>query len=152
MNLILISVATMGGLGALFAFILSIANVKFKIEEDPKIEKILEALPGANCGGCGHASCRNYAEEIVKGNASINACVVGGESIAQGIAKIMGVELKSTEKKIAFVHCRAHNGEKMKKADYEGIKKWCSRYDFRSGFSMLLWLSWLWRLRRCLPL
>jgi len=132
MNLILISVITMGGLGALFAFILSIANVKFKIEEDPKIEKILEALPGANCGGCGYASCRNFAEEIVKGGASVNACVVGGESVTQEIAKIMGVELKLTEKRVAFVHCRAHNGEKIKKAEYEGIKE-CGAADMILG-------------------
>ena len=39
-----------------FAAVLAWANVKFKVEKDPRIDEILAALPGAT-GACGHAGC-----------------------------------------------------------------------------------------------
>lgn len=75
---ILISVATMGILGAFFAYLLSIAQRVFKVDEDPRISEVDEVLPGANCGACGFAGCHALAEAIVKGEAEVAACPVGG--------------------------------------------------------------------------
>ena len=38
-----------------------------RVIEDPKIDLVDEVLPGANCGGCGYAGCRAFAEAIGKG-------------------------------------------------------------------------------------
>jgi Na+-translocating ferredoxin:NAD+ oxidoreductase RNF subunit RnfB len=46
---------TMLGLGSGFALVLLIASEKLKVEVDPKIEQIHEALPNLDCGACGFA-------------------------------------------------------------------------------------------------
>ena len=65
-----------------------------------------ECLPGANCGGCGFAGCDAYAEQVASGKAPVDKCPVGGDSVAQAIAKVMGVEAGKREKRIATVRCR----------------------------------------------
>ncbi len=53
MSVVLITIITLGGLGSLAALILFAAAQKFKVFEDPRIDQVEEALPAANCGGCG---------------------------------------------------------------------------------------------------
>ncbi len=122
MNLILISTLTMGGLAAVFALFLSIANKKFKVEEDPRVEQILGYLPGINCGACGYASCRSLAEATVKEEVLASACIVSGNDTVQKIAALMGVQAGSTQRKLAFLHCGALQSQRRKKAEYEGVK------------------------------
>ena len=43
---------------------------------------ILDVLPGNNCGGCGYAGCSGLASAIVKGEAAVGQCPVGGASVA----------------------------------------------------------------------
>ena len=40
-----------------------------------KMQSIRESLPGTDCGACGAPNCRALAEDIVKGERTINACV-----------------------------------------------------------------------------
>lgn len=89
---ILIPIGLLTGLSVFFAAILAWANVKFKVEKDPKIEKIIEALPGANCGACGFAGCAAFAEAVVQGEALTNGCPVGRQKVAEAVAQIMGAE------------------------------------------------------------
>jgi electron transport complex protein RnfB len=120
MNIILISTLAMGGLGCFFAIILAITNKKLFVKEDPRIEKVLELLPGANCGACGNASCHDLAQKIVKGDAEPNDCPVGGGDIAGSIARIMGVESKAVISKVAIVHCGASEQVRKSRALYVG--------------------------------
>ncbi len=122
MNVILISMASMGGLGILFAVGLAVANRVFYVEEDPRIGEVLEALPGANCGGCGFPGCSAFAEAIVNGTAEINGCPVNTEEGVEEIAGIMGVEATAGERLIARVICMGGNKEAAFKAEYRGIK------------------------------
>lgn len=41
-----------------------------------EIQRIRETLPGIDCGACGSPSCRAFAEDIVRGTASIDQCCV----------------------------------------------------------------------------
>ena len=72
----------LGGLGALCGLGLAVAAKMFYVFVDPKIEAVAEALPGANCGGCGFPGCGANAEAIVKGKSSASSCVAGGPDIA----------------------------------------------------------------------
>ena len=74
MTTVLYAVAVLGILGALFGFVLAYASKVFAVETDPRQDAIVEALPGANCGGCGFAGCSNYAEAVVKNGAPCNKC------------------------------------------------------------------------------
>ena len=53
--MVMISVLVLLGLGLVTATVLAVASRVFHVEEDPRVQAVLEALPGANCGGCGYA-------------------------------------------------------------------------------------------------
>ena len=53
MDLILVAVISLGAIGLIAAVILYAASKKFAVYEDPRIAKVNEVLPQANCGGCG---------------------------------------------------------------------------------------------------
>ncbi len=40
------------------------------------IQKIRSTLPGIDCGSCGAPTCRAFAEDVVKGNAKIEDCLI----------------------------------------------------------------------------
>lgn len=41
-----------------------------------EIQKIKDILPSTDCGSCGAPNCRAFAEDIVKGEANIESCVI----------------------------------------------------------------------------
>ncbi len=41
-----------------------------------ELEEILQKLPDLDCGSCGAPTCQTFAEDVVRGNASLNECVV----------------------------------------------------------------------------
>ena len=64
-------------------YVLGWANRAFHVEVDPKVEAIMEVLPGANCGGCGFVGCAEYAEAVAQGKADVTLCVPGGADCAE---------------------------------------------------------------------
>ena len=126
---ILIAIAILGGLGLLFGLVLSAASKIFYVETDPRLDALNEALPGANCGGCGYAGCGGYAEAVLKGEAPIGKCASGGNECATAMAAIMGIEAQDVTRKVALVRCSGYrrvdeSGKELgskKKADYEGF-------------------------------
>lgn len=90
MNLILISMGVLGATGLVAAVLLYFVSQIFKVEEDPRIDLVVAVLPGANCGGCGFAGCRNFAEACVKaGGIEGLACPVGGEPTMEDVKRIL---------------------------------------------------------------
>ena len=64
MTAVLIGVGVLGGLGLVLGLLLTVANKVFEIPSDPKRDAVRNALPGANCGGCGFAGCDALAVAI----------------------------------------------------------------------------------------
>ena len=128
---ILSAIGILGGLGLLFGLVLAAASKVFYVEVDPRLEKLNECLPGANCGGCGYAGCGGYAEAVLNGEAPIGNCASGGSECAAAMAAIMGVKAVDVERKVALVRCsgaRSYDkdgnqitGAKVK-GKYEGFK------------------------------
>ena len=128
---IVIAIAILGGLGLIFGLVLSAASRVFHVETDPRLEKLNECLPGANCGGCGYAGCGGYAEAVLNGEAEIGKCASGGNECAQAMAAIMGVQAMEVTRRVALVRCSGAksydkdgnltHGAKLK-AEYEGFK------------------------------
>lgn len=115
------AIISLGSLGLLFGILLTVASMAFSVEADPKEEKILDVLPGANCGACGYPGCSAYAAAVASGEAQIDQCPVGGPKLAAQIGSIMGREAKDQEKITATVRCRGDNSIAKKRYDYEGI-------------------------------
>src|SRR5436305_879121 len=49
----LIAGSVMGGMGVLLAAVLAVADKKFYVYEDPRIDAVESLLPKANCAACG---------------------------------------------------------------------------------------------------
>ncbi len=118
---ILIAVIALGGTGLLLGLLLALASKYLTVEQDERIPLITEALPGANCGGCGYAGCGALANAIAQGNAEVTACPVGGVKTSKKIAEIMGVSLSAVSENSAVVLCRGVDGAAKKKYEYEGF-------------------------------
>ena len=101
----LTALLAIGGLGLVAGVGLAVASRVFYVYIDPKIVAVEEALPGANCGGCGYPGCSGAASAIVRGVAEPNVCVAGGASVHRAVAEIMGVEIKEKEPEIAQPGC-----------------------------------------------
>ena len=128
---IVIAIAVLGGLGLIFGLVLAVASKVFYVETDPRLDKLNDCLPGANCGGCGYAGCAAYAEAVLKGEAPIGACASGGDECAQAMAAIMGIKAEAVTRKVAMVRCSGSrafdkDGNLVKgakiKGEYEGFK------------------------------
>lgn len=117
----LIPVLTMAVLSLLFSTGLVVAYKKLKVEEDPKIEAVNEALPQANCGACGFSGCRAFAEAVVKGKADSNGCPVGGNDVAAEVADILGVSAGTVLKRVARLHCRGTKEAAASRGLYLGV-------------------------------
>ncbi len=107
-----VAVVTLATLAALFGVLLGYASIRFKVEGDPIADQVDALLPQTQCGQCGYAGCRPYAEAIAAGEAEINLCAPGGEPTMLAIADLLGKEPKPVEvdegshgiKKVAFIH------------------------------------------------
>lgn len=124
MNGILIATLILGGLGLLFGIILTITSKVFAVPGNPLRDALREALPGANCGGCGYPGCDGLAEALASGVAPIDACPVGGPDLAKKIAAIMGVENSQSDKNrlVAQVICQGGLDRCKTKFQYTGIQ------------------------------
>ncbi len=111
----------MGVLGGGIALLLVGASKKFSVEENPLIDELMEILPGANCGVCGFAGCRAFAEEKVKNPFGDAFCPVGGEKVAKAMAELLGVKIAIQRPMIARLKCSGTNDVSAKVGDYEGI-------------------------------
>ena len=129
---IISAAAVVGTVGIFVGLFLGVAGIIFKVEVDEREEAVLAALPGNNCGGCGFAGCAGLAAAIVKGEAAVNACPVGGEAVGKSIAAIMGAEAEATERMTAYVACRGDCEKANTDYDYSGAQD-CRMVSFVPG-------------------
>ena len=118
---IILAALIVGGTGLFIGLFLGFAGTKFAVEVDEREEAITGVLPGNNCGGCGYAGCSGLAAAIVKGEAEISGCPVGGAPVAAKIGEIMGLEAGETVRKTAFVKCAGTCDKAKQDYEYHGI-------------------------------
>ena len=132
--IIIASIISLTVVGAVFGLILSVAQKKLYVEKDPRVEDIIDILPGANCGACGFPGCGAYAEKIVNDNYDTNLCPVGGADAANKIADVMGKVSGNVERKIAKVHCKGGTLNERNKFKYQGPKTCAAAQQIDSGY------------------
>ncbi len=91
--LILIAVFTLSFIAGSFGLILGYAAIRYKVEGNPIVDQVDALLPQTQCGQCGYAGCRPYAEAIADGAAPINQCPPGGETTIVALADLLDVEV-----------------------------------------------------------
>lgn len=107
--------------GALAALLLFVVSKKFHVEEDARIELVNEALPGANCGGCGYPGCSGFARACVEAESMEGLfCTVGGNDTMLKVADILGRTAVEAEPQLAVVRCNGTCDARPKVNQYDG--------------------------------
>ena len=121
--MIIIAIISLGIIGAAGALLLYVVSKKFEVYEDPRIAQVQEALPGANCGGCGYPGCSGFAGACVKADSLDGLlCPVGGAPVMSKVAAILGKEAKAAEPMVAVVRCNGTCQARPKTNTYDGTK------------------------------
>ena len=120
MSSIAVAGAFMAVLGTLLAWLLAVANKRLYVYEDPRIGEVEELLPKSNCGACGTAGCRNFAEKVVAGEIMPAQCTVNAPAQNAVIADLLGVDAGSVEKRVARLACAGGKHVAYLRARYAG--------------------------------
>jgi electron transport complex protein RnfB len=86
---LLTAVLVFTGLAACIGAVLGLAARIFAGEPDSMAEQIHALLPHTQCGQCGYAGCRPYAQAIAKNEVSIDRCPPGGDATVQALARLL---------------------------------------------------------------
>ncbi len=118
---IIIPTLVLFAIAAVCAVILTVASNLFAVKEDEKFLAVRNALPGANCGACGYSGCDGYAKALSCGECDkCNLCVPGGDSAANEIGELLGLEAGDVVEKVAYVACNGTCDVVARKHDYRG--------------------------------
>ncbi|MBK1613556.1 Fe-S cluster protein [Rubrivivax gelatinosus] len=112
----------MAALGVVLAGVLAFANRRLLVQEDPRIDAVEDLLPKSNCGACGLAGCRNFAEKVVAGDIVPARCTVSSAEQVGSIAKLLGVGAGEVEKRVARLACAGGKHVAHMRAHYAGLE------------------------------
>lgn len=117
------TIAVLTLLGLFLALVLFLVAKKFKVEEDPRIDEVEKAMPGANCGGCGFAGCRAFADAAVNADSLEKVfCPVGGNDVMKKVAAILGKEVADKAPMVAVVRCNGSCANRPLVNDWDGVR------------------------------
>ena len=120
--MVMISVLVLLGLGLVTATVLAVASRVFHVEEDPRVQAVLEALPGANCGGCGYAGCEGYATAVATDpTVPANRCCAGGAETSIAVGELTGKTVAASDPLVSFRRCDKVAGNVALRYDYQGM-------------------------------
>lgn len=129
---ILRAVGLLGSLGLLFGVGLVVAGRFLRVQEDPRLARVLESLPGANCGACGFSGCSAFGRALIAGGAPVGGCRAGGDATAQRLAEILGQRVEATGRRVARVLCGGGREAALQRAAYDGVPD-CRAADALAG-------------------
>lgn len=116
------AVLVLGGVGLSFGALIALADRKLRVWEDPRIDAVTERLPGANCGACGFAGCRAFAEATIHGQTSPAACTVMSPAAREEVAEYLGVSVGQAVERLARLLCAGGSDVAPRKALYFGVQ------------------------------
>lgn len=76
-------------LSVALALLLSFSSVIFHVEEDPRLQDIIDMLPNQNCGLCGNPGCKAMAESILKEESKLSQCKPGTAEMREEIKEYL---------------------------------------------------------------
>lgn len=118
---ILYTIISLTALGIVAAIALYFVAQRFRVYEDPRIDEVEAELPASNCGGCGFAGCRNFAEQLVKAESFDDLyCPVGGNETMAKVAALLGKEAVAQDARVAVLRCNGSCEFRPKVNTYDG--------------------------------
>ncbi|MAE70845.1 MAG: Fe-S cluster protein [Gemmatimonadetes bacterium] len=137
--MVLVSSLILGGVGLTFGALIAVANKKLKVWEDPRIEAVNEMLPGSNCGACGYAGCRSFAEGVVGVAAQPAHCTQMTPVSIEMVAGLLGVEAGEAQKKVARLLCAGGSAVAIRDAEYLGVQTCIAAAAVAGGGKCCYW-------------
>lgn len=67
------------------ALLLSVASVALHVDEDPRLQDVVDMLPNQNCGLCGNPGCKAMAQAILNNDAKLSQCKPGNLEMREDI-------------------------------------------------------------------
>lgn len=122
----------LGGLGLLFGGLIAVAQRHLRVWEDPRIDAVSDELPGSNCGACGFAGCRSFAEGLVAAETAPAVCTQMTSEAIDSIADYLGVDAGDAAPRVARLLCAGGQGVARQDATYRGLAT-CSAAAAASG-------------------
>jgi RnfABCDGE-type electron transport complex B subunit len=119
---ILVSAAILGGVGLTFGTLIAVVHRRFRVDEDPRIDVLVGLLPGTNCGACGQAGCRAFAESLVTGSITPAECTVMGAEDVTDVAGYLGVDAGEANRRVARLLCAGGCDVAPKTGNYVGLE------------------------------
>ena len=138
-GMVLTSVAVLGGVGLTFGTLIALAHRKLRVWEDPRIDAVSDLLPGANCGACGFAGCRAFAEAAIGGDVVPAECTVLSRLEVEGVAAFLGVDAGEATKRVARLLCAGGSDVTTRKADYHGVESCAAAVAVGGGGKGCTW-------------
>jgi electron transport complex protein RnfB len=72
-------------LSVLLALTLSFSAVALYVEEDPRLQDVVDMLPNQNCGLCGNPGCKAMAQSVLNGESRLSQCKPGNQEMREDI-------------------------------------------------------------------
>ncbi len=123
MDVIIVSLTSLGAVGAFSAVILFFVAKKFYVYEDPRVDEVEALLPSANCGGCGYPGCRGFAAACVKADdLGTLFCPVGGMAVMEAIGNSLGKTAAAADPTVAVLLCNGTCSKRPRTNEYNGAR------------------------------
>jgi H+/Na+-translocating ferredoxin:NAD+ oxidoreductase subunit B len=136
---VLVSIAILGTLGLALGAMIAGATKKLWVWEDPRIDDVASMLPGNNCGACGQAGCRAFAEKAVAGEIQPAQCTVMDATAVAAVAQYLGVGAGAATKRIARLLCGGGTGVSVRAAEYRGLETCAAAAAVAAGGTGCSW-------------
>jgi Na+-translocating ferredoxin:NAD+ oxidoreductase subunit B len=136
---LLSSALILGGVGTVFALVIALAQRRFYVWEDPRIEAVAGMLPGANCGACGQVGCRSFAEHLVARETEPATCTVLSADDRQDLAAYLGVAVGAATRRVARLSCAGGCDVAPARAEYVGLQTCRSAAAVAGGAKACTW-------------
>lgn len=136
---VLDSVLTLGGVGLVFAVLIALAHRRFQVWEDPRIDAVLGFLPGANCGACGEAGCRAFAEALTAERVQPARCTVMSAADMADVAESLGIEAGQVNRRVARLLCAGDCETALEHAHYQGFPTCAAAVRVAGGGKACTW-------------
>ena len=136
---LLLSAGILGAVGLGFAVLISVANRRFYVFEDPRIDAVVSLLPGNNCGACGFPGCRGFGEALVGGTTKPAICTVMSTDAREDVAAFLGIDVGSADQRVARLLCAGGRDVAVQEADYVGLETCAAATAVASGGKGCTW-------------
>jgi RnfABCDGE-type electron transport complex B subunit len=133
------SVAILGSLGLLFGVLIAVATKKLWVYEDPRIDEVTGMLPGNNCGACGQAGCRAFAEALIAGAIAPAQCTVMDSDGTAEVASYLGVDAGDVNRRVARLLCGGGTNVAVRTAQYRGVETCAAAAAVAGGGNACAW-------------